>query len=179
MADVFTQAKRSEVMSRIKGRGNRDTELAFMAILKSQRITGWRRHLAINLSPLRKVPCAEAGRRQGKGLKVHPDFVFPAKRLAVFIDGCFWHGCPKHATQPTSNKVFWQLKLSSNKERDRFVTRRLKKLGWGVLRIWEHELRHPNSVQRRLQRRLISESLLAPASLPGRDQPGVVGSKHA
>ena len=148
MADVFSKAKRSEVMSRIRGRGNRGTELAFVALMKTYRITGWRRHLAIDLEPLSGslVTAEDRGRRR----KVRPDFVFPAHRLAIFIDGCFWHGCPKHSGQPASNKVFWQRKLSSNKQRDRLVSQALRDQGWIVLRVWEHELRRPRFVYRRL-----------------------------
>ena len=78
MPDVFTKAKRSEVMSRIRGRGNKDTELALAKLLRRHRITGWRRNQPVF----------------GK-----PDFVFPKLKLAVFVDGCFWHGCPKHASK--------------------------------------------------------------------------------
>ena len=74
MADVHTPEKRSFNMSRVRCRGNKTTELVFVAILKSERITGWRRRYRI------------FGR---------PDFVFPKERIAVFVDGCFWHGCPR------------------------------------------------------------------------------------
>ena len=119
MADVFTKSKRSEVMSRIRGRGNKDTELALAKILRANRITGWRRNQKLF----------------GK-----PDFVFKRARLALFVDGCFWHGCPKHATKPKNNRAFWQRKLSANKQRDALVTRMLRRAGWRVLRVWEHEL---------------------------------------
>jgi DNA mismatch endonuclease, patch repair protein len=86
MPDVFTRAKRSDVMSRIRSRGNRDTEGALAALLRRHGITGWRRQFEIRRS--------EAGKRR---FKVRPDFVFPKLRLAVFVDGCFWHGCPRHS----------------------------------------------------------------------------------
>jgi DNA mismatch endonuclease (patch repair protein) len=57
------------------------------------------------------------------------------------VDGCFWHGCPKHATRPKNNRAFWRRKLSANKARDRLVNRTLRRAGWRVLRIWEHSLR--------------------------------------
>lgn len=120
MSDVFTKAKRSEVMSRIRGRGNKETEVAFMNLLRRHHITGWRRH-----QPL-----------FGK-----PDFVFRESRLAVFVDGCFWHGCPKHSNMPTSNRAFWKKKFTRNKARDQCVNRELLKLGWRVVRIWEHDLK--------------------------------------
>jgi DNA mismatch endonuclease (patch repair protein) len=69
-----------------------------------------------------------------------PDFVFRSQRVAIFIDGCFWHGCPKHANMPVNNREFWFRKLSGNKRRDKLVNRTLKQRGWSVIRIWEHDL---------------------------------------
>jgi DNA mismatch endonuclease (patch repair protein) len=69
----------------------------------------------------------------------------------VFVDGCFWHGCPLHATLPASNRMFWTRKLSENKKRDRLVRRQLRKSGWRVLRIWQHELRRPGKVAIRVK----------------------------
>jgi DNA mismatch endonuclease (patch repair protein) len=70
-----------------------------------------------------------------------PDFVFRDARVIVFLDSCFWHSCPYHATQPKSNRTYWQPKLKRNKERDRIITKALKKSGWKVLRIWEHRIK--------------------------------------
>ena len=131
MTDVFTKSKRSEVMSRIRGRGNKDTEVALAKLLRANGITGWRRHQPVF----------------GK-----PDFIFRKVRLAVFVDGCFWHGCPRHASIPKSNGAFWRRKLAANKARDRLVTRTLRARGWHVLRIWEHELARKNEA--RLMRRV-------------------------
>ena len=119
MSDVFTKAKRSEVMSRIRGRGNKDTELALAKIFRLNRITGWRRNQPVF----------------GK-----PDFIFPKLKLAIFVDGCFWHACPKHATKPKNNAAFWRKKLAANKRRDALVTRTLRSARWRVLRIWECDL---------------------------------------
>ena len=119
MTDVFTKAKRSEVMSRVRSRGNRSTELRLMAIFRAHGISGWRRNRPV------------LGR---------PDFVFPAGRVAVFVDGCFWHGCPRHYTAPVGHAAFWRRKLVANRTRDRLVTRTLTRAGWKVLRIWEHAL---------------------------------------
>ena len=105
MPDVFTKAKRSQVMATIRARGNRSTEQAMIALFRVHRITGWRRG------------------------------------QAVFVDGCFWHGCPKHATLPVQNRAFWRGKFQRNIERDRNVTRRLRREGWSVIRIWEHALK--------------------------------------
>lgn len=119
MPDVFTKAKRSEVMSRIRGRGNKETELALMKLFRRHHVTGWRRNQNI----------------VGK-----PDFVFRRARLALFVDGCFWHGCPRHCNTPASNQAFWKEKLAANKARDRRVNRVLRSDGWRVVRIWEHDL---------------------------------------
>jgi DNA mismatch endonuclease, patch repair protein len=140
MADVFTKAKRSEVMSRIRSRGNRDMELALARLLRVAGICGWRRHLEI-----RK---AETGKQK---FKVRPDFVFRQVRLALFVDGCFWHGCPKHATKPANNRAFWRRKLAGNKKRDALVTRTLRRAGWRVVRIWEHELAKAEGPRKRLR----------------------------
>jgi DNA mismatch endonuclease (patch repair protein) len=126
MPDIFTKAKRSEVMAQIRGRGNKDTELALAKLFRRHRITGWRRNQPVF----------------GK-----PDFVFPKFRLAVFVDGCFWHGCPRHATKPQNNRAFWRRKFFANKARDALVTRTLKRAGWRVLRVWEHELAGKNEAR--------------------------------
>ena len=131
MSDVFTKAKRSEVMSRIRGRGNKDTELALAKLFRRHKIIGWRRHQKIF----------------GK-----PDFIFPKCKLALFVDGCFWHGCPKHGTKPKGNRTFWKNKFARNLVRDRLVNRTLRTQGWKVIRIWEHELARRNEI--RLLRRV-------------------------
>jgi DNA mismatch endonuclease (patch repair protein) len=127
MADVFSKSKRSEVMSQIRSRGNQATELALAKLFRRHKITGWRRNQKVF----------------GK-----PDFIFPKHKLAVFVDGCFWHGCPKHGTQPKGNAAFWRKKISRNQIRDRLVTRTLRKAGWRVIRIWEHELTRKHQTRR-------------------------------
>ena len=121
MTDVFERAKRSAVMSRIRASGNKDTELLMMELLRAHRIRGWRRSAALF----------------GK-----PDFVFHRERIAVFVDGCFWHrhyGC-KFSYTPKSRAGFWLPKFERNIARDRLVTRTLRKAGWRVVRIWECQL---------------------------------------
>jgi DNA mismatch endonuclease (patch repair protein) len=120
MPDVFTKEKRSEVMSRIRSKGNKRTEGVLVKLFREEGMTGWRRHL--------KLP--------GK-----PDFTFSKERLAVFVDGCFWHGCPKCYRPPKGNRKFWETKVSRNRERDREVNRELRIRGWRVLRISEHSLK--------------------------------------
>lgn len=118
-------------MSRIRGNGNKATELALAKLFRRHGITGWRRRQSVF----------------GK-----PDFVFPKSRLAVFVDGCFWHGCPKHGTRPKQNRKFWDTKIARNRARDRRVNRELRKLGWRVVRIWEHDLaKHGDKCLRRIK----------------------------
>jgi DNA mismatch endonuclease (patch repair protein) len=157
MADVFSKRKRSEVMSRIRSRGNRDTELALARLLRVNHITGWRRHSLVRVTVEGRKSRVEGkafpGSRRSSlvsRLTVRPDFVFRQVRLALFVDGCFWHGCPQHATTPANNRAFWKKKLAGNKRRDALVTRTLRRAGWRVLRIWECEL--TRNVERILKR---------------------------
>lgn len=73
------------------------------------------------------------------GVRRRADIVFPRARVAVFVDGCFWHGCPQHATWPKANAEFWREKIETNRRRDEDTNRRFLEAGWTVLRIWEHE----------------------------------------
>ncbi|MCL5098296.1 MAG: very short patch repair endonuclease [Candidatus Omnitrophica bacterium] len=126
-------------MATIRSKGNKDTELKLVSILRTHRITGWRRHC----------------RLPGK-----PDFVFRRGRVAVFVDGCFWHGCRWHCRMPKSRQSFWMPKISRNRARDREVGRLLRERGWRVLRIWEHSLREPYRVARRIEAMLASFEIL-------------------
>jgi DNA mismatch endonuclease (patch repair protein) len=162
MADIFTKSKRSFVMSRIRSRGNKDTEVALAKLFRKHKITGWRRQVQIGggaRSPRR------AGRLSAKRgahgvtrptLRVRPDFIFPRLKLAIFVDGCFWHGCPRHGTQPKGNRAFWKRKFARNLARDTLVNRTLRRSGWRVLRVWEHELarKHEARLLTRIQRAL-------------------------
>lgn len=116
--DVMSLLRRSELMSRIKGK-NTKPELAL-------RHAVWALGLRYRLH--RKID------------RSRPDLVFAGVRLAVFVDGCFWHCCPKHGVQPKSNAVFWRSKLERNVQRDAETDRDLRAQGWAVLRFWEHEI---------------------------------------
>lgn len=129
MPDVFTKAKRSEVMSNIRGKGNKSTEIKLLKLFRENGIKGWRRH-----QPL-----------PGK-----PDFIFRKERLAVFVDGCFWHGCPRCYIKPKQNAEFWDKKIGSNIKRDKKVSRKLRTEGWQVCRIWECKLKKPDAVLRKI-----------------------------
>lgn len=72
------------------------------------------------------------------GARVRPDIVFPRRRFAIFIDGCFWHQCPEHGTSPRANSSYWRSKLERNVTRDERVDHALRAAGWTVLRLWEH-----------------------------------------
>jgi DNA mismatch endonuclease (patch repair protein) len=126
MADVLTKAKRSALMARVRSAGNASTEQRLAHLLREHGITGWRR---------------------GAPLPGKPDFIFHTARLAIFVDGCFWHGCPRHRRTPKTHVVFWTTKLARNAQRDREVRRALRERGWRVLRIWEHELAQRNVAQ--------------------------------
>ena len=119
MADVLTKRQRSFNMSRIKGR---DTalELKMRGLIYKRGLRGYRLHPKLT------------GR---------PDLVFSKKRCAVFFDGCFWHRCKRHGAIPQTHKIFWKEKLKRNTQRDKEVNVHYKKIGWKVLRIWEHEIK--------------------------------------
>jgi len=119
MADVFTPNRRSAIMALVRSRGNASTEQRMVRLLRAHGITGWRR---------------------GAPLLGKPDFVFRGSKLAVFVDGCFWHGCPRHGHTPRSRVAYWVAKLARNTRRDRTVTRALRASGWTVLRVWECDL---------------------------------------
>jgi DNA mismatch endonuclease (patch repair protein) len=79
------------------------------------------------------------------------DVAFPSRKLAVFVDGCFWHGCPEHFRLPKTRKSYWHPKLKKNKERDRAKEERLKLEGWKIMRFWEHELKKPDTIAEKIQ----------------------------
>jgi len=120
MADIFDKNKRSEIMSKVKSSRNKSTELKLLQRFKDNKITGWRRNVKLF----------------GK-----PDFVFPKKKLAVFVDGCFWHGHDCRNTRPKDNEDYWSKKISRNQNRDIEVTAHLEKLGYTVIRLWECEIK--------------------------------------
>ena len=111
-------------MARVRGRGNKSTEEKLVQLFRVYGIKGWRRHLP---------------------LPGTPDFAFPKLKLAIFVDGCFWHGCPRCYTRPGTNQAFWDEKLIANRARDKRVTRELKQKGWRVIRIWAHSLKQEDS----------------------------------
>lgn len=130
----FGGLARSELMSRIRSAGNKQTELALIELMRSYRISGWRRYQLVF----------------GK-----PDFVFRKERVAVFVDGCFWHGCPRCYKRPRTNKAFWDNKVRRNRARDYLVTCNLRSTGWQVIRLWQHELGDWDAVARLLRKALL------------------------
>lgn len=144
MPDVFSPSKRSEVMARIRSSENKATELLLIKIFSQHRIVGWRRHWPL----------------YGK-----PDFVFPHHRIAVFVDGCFWHGCPRCYRRPKSHRGYWDLKVTRNRLRDRKVGQFLRSAAWQVIRFWQHELENkPRSCIQRIKTALAKKRLLTSTS---------------
>jgi DNA mismatch endonuclease (patch repair protein) len=131
VSDVFTPEERSRIMARIRSRGNETTELRFIRLLRKHQFVGWRR----------------ASTLPGK-----PDFVFRKERVAVFIDGDFWHGNPHNFRLPKSNIEYWAAKIERNRRRDLANSRKLRILGWRVHRFWETTLRNEKAVVARLKR---------------------------
>ena len=125
--DTVNSEERSRIMARVTASGNKSTELALLRILKNKGLKGWRRNSTI----------------VGK-----PDFIFPKLKIALFIDGCFWHGCRKHCRMPNSNQKYWVNKIHKNKLRDKRVKKELKGNGWMVIRIWEHEIEKPSMIRK-------------------------------
>lgn len=122
-------------MARIRSVGNQTTEVRLLKLMRSAKISGWRRNQKIS----------------GK-----PDFVFREKRIVIFVDGCFWHGCPRCYHRPKSNQGYWKKQFLRNRERDHENNVALRKLGWRVLRIWEHELiKNPHRCVERITRVLV------------------------
>jgi DNA mismatch endonuclease (patch repair protein) len=120
MSDVYDKEKRSQVMSSVRSKNSKSTELKLIILFKEYRITGWRRTYPLF----------------GK-----PDFVFQKKRIVIFVDGCFWHGHDCRNVIPKEHADYWDAKRERNIERDKMVTEILTNKNWTVIRIWECELK--------------------------------------
>jgi DNA mismatch endonuclease, patch repair protein len=116
--DSLTKAQRSERMSRVRQRGT-DLERRLRSALRAK---GLRYRANVRLPGT-------------------PDIAIGQGKIAVFVDGCFWHGCPQHGTMPKTNRTFWQKKISRNRERDREVDAALHNLGWTAVRVWQHDIK--------------------------------------
>lgn len=121
--DVFDTSKRSAIMRQIKSKKNKSTELRLIDVFKEHNIIGWRRNYPV---------------------KGHPDFIFPKQKIAVFVDGCFWHGHDCRNTRPADNQEYWEKKRERNIKHDQKVTIMFENRGWTVIRIWECELKKMN-----------------------------------
>lgn len=128
MADTLSKEKRSALMAKVRSKGNRSTELKALSVLETSGIEGWVQH--------------------PPDIPGHPDFYFPEERVAVFVDGCFWHACPRCGRIPKTRVEFWSTKIAGNRRRDRSLTRALRKSGYHVMRVWEHGLREDRWVRR-------------------------------
>jgi DNA mismatch endonuclease (patch repair protein) len=120
MTDPLSPDARSRLMGRVRQRGTA-LELALRQAL-------WASGLRYRLRTKQRLPGS-------------PDIVFPGAKVAVFVDGCFWHGCPIHGTQPKTRPEFWAAKIARNRERDAEVDAKLSAMGWKVVRLWEHQIR--------------------------------------
>ena len=123
MSDTFSKETRSEIMRKVRSKNNNSTELKLIRIFKRNYIRGWRRNYKIT---------------------GNPDFVFPKLRIAVFADGCFWHGHDCRNLTPKQNNEYWRDKISKNKKRDQKINKYLQSLGWEVIRIWECKINSDN-----------------------------------
>jgi len=132
VADVFTKAKRSWVMSRIRGKDTRPEKTVRSFLHRN----GFRFRL------------------HGSRLPGKPDIVLPKHRTVILVNGCFFHGHPgcKQATNPATNRAFWARKIERNRERDAEVRRALRKAGWRVVTVWECQVGEPARLRRGLQR---------------------------
>lgn len=129
--------KRSKVMSSIRGKNNRSTEICLKMAFVRSGLKGWKLH--------------------SKNLPGTPDFYFHNAMLAVFVDGCYWHGCPKCGHIPKTRSEFWEAKINRTKQRDRKKRSELRKIGIFTLGIWEHELKDSsgiNKVVKKIKRRI-------------------------
>ena len=142
--DTVSAEIRSRVMAKVRSQRNRSTEWRLRSALVRAGVRGW----TLNVN---EIPGT-------------PDFVFLAERLAVFVDGCFWHGCPACKRIPSSNVEYWREKIERNRRRDRTVCARLKKDGWKVLRIWEHQLDRADSLVARI--RMLTDNGITTAKKP-------------
>lgn len=132
MTDIVDTQTRSYVMSRVRSTQNKSTELKLISIFKELNIKGWRR---------------------GSKLKGKPDFIFPKNKIAIFVDGCFWHGHECRKSIPQTNIDYWMTKIAKNKLRDFEVSEYLQNKKWNVIRIWECELKkkHKDILYEKLQ----------------------------
>lgn len=128
MADRLSKEERSHLMAKVRSTGNQSTEAKVEAMLKNTGIRGWKKH--------------------PKGIPGCPDFYFSKANLVVFVDGCFWHACPRCGRLPASNAEYWTPKISSNRRRDNRTRRQLQKRGLHVMRIWEHEVKRASWIRR-------------------------------
>lgn len=123
MADVFDNKKRSEIMSKVRSKNNKSTELKLIQVFKENGIVGWKRNYQV---------------------KGHPDFVFLNEKIAIFVDGCFWHGHDCRNTRPSDDADYWTKKRERNMKHDKEITELFELRGWTVIRIWECELKKKN-----------------------------------
>jgi DNA mismatch endonuclease (patch repair protein) len=132
----FGKLSRSDLMSRVRSKGNRTTEVRMATLLRSAHISGWRLHA---------------------NLPGNPDFSWRVSRVALFVDGCFWHGhnCGRNLT-PKNNAEIWEMKIAATRRRDAAIGRLLRKKGWRIIRVWECQLKlSPDACLKRIRSALM------------------------
>jgi DNA mismatch endonuclease, patch repair protein len=125
--DTVPAHVRSRIMAAVKPLGNKTTEVLMGRLLWHAGVRGYRKHWPV------------AGK---------PDFAWPGLRVALFVDGCFWHGCRRCRRIPSSNTTFWRARIEGNRARDRRVTRALRRDGWVIVRVWECRVRDTRTLER-------------------------------
>jgi DNA mismatch endonuclease (patch repair protein) len=125
--DRVTKKVRSRIMASVGSQGNRTTERRMAAILWNAGLRGYRKHWRV----------------VGK-----PDFAWPGRKIALFVDGCFWHGCKRCNRPSKSNVAFWRDKVLQNQRRDKRISRRLRNEGWRVMRVWECRVKSTFTLER-------------------------------
>lgn len=131
MTDTVNRETRSKIMARVHSRGTKLEN----ALLNTLIQRGW-----------------DFFEEQAQDILGHPDFVYRACKVAIFVDSCFWHGCSQHLRMPSSNVDYWTKKIARNKKRDARVRTQLREEGWHVVSIWEHELPNTPSLKGKLTR---------------------------
>jgi DNA mismatch endonuclease, patch repair protein len=128
--DSISKEARSALMAKVRSRGNRSTEVKLRLALVRAGIVGWKLH--------------------PKSVVGQPDFWFPQQEVALFVDGCFWHGCKQCLRLPKGNRSYWRQKIDGNISRAKVINRKLRSVGIKVLRFWEHDVKDRRTLERRV-----------------------------
>lgn len=131
MTDTVSREARSKIMAKVQSKGTKLEKVLLGALIERR----W-----------------DFLEEQPQDILGHPDFIYRECKVAIFVDSCFWHGCPRHVRMPSSNVDYWTKKIARNKKRDARVRAQLRQEGWHVVAIWEHELPDTRSLKGKLTR---------------------------